>query len=120
MKKRKIQLIEKNVTTAGEAVRLSDDLDKDYNYLKGIALLLPEDKKHTFRSCTLAGREVFPKGFEVAFIQSNDTIAPNERFFKLDEIAQGKELEIEFQDGNAPTAPFTPYTLKIYALLEND
>lgn len=120
MKRSKIQLMEKEVTSAGQTVRLSDDLDKDFKKLKGIAILSFKETKDIFRSCTLAGREVFPKGFEVAFLQSNGAVAPNDRFFKLDEIADGKEFEMEFQDGSDPATVFERYTLKIYLLLEND
>lgn len=117
--KQKIQLIEKEVKISNEIVRISEELDKDFDKLVGIAILDTVGKGHLLRSFSVAGKEVLPKDFEVAFIQSDSFIAPNERFFKLNEIAKGRTLEIEFSDSGAIGAVF-PYNLKIYLLLENE
>ena len=75
---------------------------------------------HVLRSCLLGSRELLPKDFEADFIQSNTYVAPNERFFALNEVADGKKLEIEFQDSGKRDRAAYPFALKIYVLLENE
>ena len=114
--KSKIQLLESEITTRGSLVRLSDELDRNYAHLVGIAMLDTISPSHEFRSSTIEGREVFPKNFEVAFLQSSHHVSPKDRFFPLREQAGGNRIEIEFQD-RSPEVSFSPYTLKIYLLL---
>lgn len=115
--KSKIQLLEITIPTAKSEVRISENLDLDYAKLKGIAVLNSIGQGHLLRSCMLSGVELFPKNFEVAFLQSNASVSPKDRFFPLLEIADGKKIEIEYTDsGNAPVYP---YSLKIYIHLSN-
>tara|TARA_B100001939_G_scaffold264329_1_gene231561 strand:+ start:178 stop:540 length:363 start_codon:yes stop_codon:yes gene_type:complete len=116
---KKIQLIEKEVPAANATVRLTEELDNDYRYLTGIALLDNIGLKSVLGYSSIDGQELFPKNFEAAFLQSNVFVAPDQRFFTLyNQKAQGKKLEIEFKDGG--TAAAYPYTLRIYLRLEND
>lgn len=117
--KTKIQLIEKQITKSGELVRISETLDRDFKMLKGIAMLWTSGKGHLIKSSSIDGRELFPKNFEVAFIQSNTYVAPNDRFFNVDQEANGYKLEMEIQDGGISAVKF-PYALKIYLLLANE
>lgn len=115
--KTKIQLLETTVIKANDTVRFSEDFDIGYKFLKGVAVLSSIGKEHLFRSFTVAGAELFPKNFEVEFLQSSNHVAPNERFFKVKDIADGKKIEIEYIDsGKADTYP---YSLNIYMLLSN-
>ncbi len=123
---KKIQLIEKLITTPDSLVRISEDLDRNYRRLTGIAILHNIGDKHTLRSFTIDSVEIFPKNFEVAFLQSNAYVAPKDRFFPLQEIADGKKIEIDFQDVqvfsknvNRDGTNAYPYTLKIYLELSN-
>lgn len=113
----KIQLIEKQIGAAGNSVRISEGLDKDYTRLTGISVLSTIGGGHTLQSSSVAGKDLFPKNFEVEFLQSNNAVAPDERFFTLDEKAEGNKIELEFKDGG--NAGNYPYTLKIYLKLED-
>ncbi len=114
----KIQLIETQVVKAKDTIRINEDFDIGYRHVKGVAVLSSIGAGHVFRSFTIAGAELFPKNFEVAFLQSSGHVAPNERFFKVQEIADGKKVEIEFLDSGK--APSYPYSLKIYMHLSNE
>ncbi|MEW7289634.1 hypothetical protein [Aquimarina sp. 2304DJ70-9] len=116
--KSKIQLIEVIVPEAGSQLRISEDLDIGYKHLKGLAILSSIGTGHVLRSFTLSGAELFPKNFEVEFLQSSAHVAPKERFFPLMEIADGKKIELEYTDSGK--AESYPYTFKLYMLLANE
>ena len=117
--KQKIQLIEKEIPNANAAVRITEELDKDYQYLTGIAVLDNIGLSSILLHSSIDGNELFPKNFEVSFFQSNLFVAPNERFLTLvEKTAKGNRLELDFQDGG--TAPNYPYTLKIYLKLHDN
>lgn len=118
MMKTKIQLLEKQVAKQNDVVSINEEFDYGYKHLKGIAILNSIGEGHTFRTFNISNVELFPKNFEVTFLQSGSAVTPNERFFKVHNIADGKKMEVEFIDsGNAPSYP---YKLKIYLLLTND
>ena len=116
---KKIQLIEKEIPVAGATVKINEELDRDYAEMTGIAFLDNIGLNCLLNSSSIDGEEVFPKNFEVAFLQSNVFVPPNERFFSLqDKKAGGNKIELEFKDGS--TAASYPYTLKIYIRLEGE
>jgi hypothetical protein len=117
MNKKNYQLIEKEVTKASELVRISEDLDRDYKKLTGIAVLWTMGKHHNLSSSSLSGKDLLPKNFELAFLQSNTYVPVNDRFFELDEVANGNKIELEIKDGGYGKK--YPYTMKIYLRLEN-
>ena len=115
---KKIQLIEKEVLRSGDTVRVSEDLDRDYKHLTGISFLDNVGLNSLLFSSSLDGKELFPKNFEVAFLQSNVFVPPNERFFTLkNKEANGNKIELDYKDGG--TAVSYPYMLRIYLQLEN-
>ena len=65
----KIQLIEKEIESANDLVRVSEDLDQGYEKVTGIAFLENIGTKHLLQSSSIDGKELFPKNFEVAFLQ---------------------------------------------------
>jgi hypothetical protein len=118
--KQKIQLIEK-VITGGEPKNfsISEELDREYKYLTGIAILDGIGINNLFSTSSIDGSELFPKNFEVAFLQSSRNVAPDDRFFTLrNKKADGAKLDIDFWNGGS--AQSYPYTLKIYLRLENE
>ena len=117
MNNKKYQLIEKEVTKAGELVRISEDLDKDYKKLTGVSILWTMGEQNILVSSSISGKDIFPKNLEVAFLQSNTYVPVNERFFDLEEAANGNKIELEYKDGGGGKT--YPYTLKIYLKLEN-
>ena len=115
--KKRIQLIEKEVVEASQLVRISDELDRNYSRLTGISVLDKVGKDCLLHSSSVDGRELFAKNFEVEVLQTNSSVAPDERFFTVNGFrADGSQIEIEFQDGG--NAAKYPYTLKIYLRLE--
>ena len=117
--KQKVQLLSKEITAEGSSVSISEELDRNYSHLTGISILDKIGTGNLFNSSSIDSRELFPKNFEVGFIQSNSSVAPNERFFSLSETkAAGNKIEIEFTDGG--TAPSYPYTLHIYLKLNHE
>ncbi|MCB0396831.1 MAG: hypothetical protein KDD36_09270 [Flavobacteriales bacterium] len=117
MKDVKIQLLEKEVAAPGDTIRISEDLDKDYKKLTGISFLDNIGLDNILRSISLDGDDLFPKDFEVAFLQTSPFVAPDERFYSLDKMADGKKLEIDFQDDGTGSYP---KTIRVYLRLEND
>ncbi len=114
----KIQLLEKQVQDANQTVRISEELDRNYKKLTGIAILDTIGFNHTIISSSVEGKELFPKNFETAFLQTNVFVAPDDRFFTLhQQPAEGNKIELEFKDGG--NTPSYPYTLKIYLRLED-
>ncbi len=117
--KTKVQLIEREVKTPGEIITLAEELDRDYKKLTGISLLDNNGLNSLLQTSSVNGKELFPKNFEAAFVQSGINVPPDQRFFTIhDREAGGYNIEIVFTDGG--TAPKYPYTLKIYLRLENN
>jgi len=113
----KIQTLEKTIETPNQVVKISEDLDQDFKRLTGIGILWTMGKKNRFLNSSLAGTELFPKNFPVAFLQSNTYVSPNDRFFELDDKAEGDKIELEFKDGGQHA--YYPYTLEIFLKLED-
>lgn len=141
--KTKIQLIEKEITEKCSLVRITEELDQNYKKLIGISVLHTIGQHHQFTSFNIDSVELFPKGFEVAFLQTNAHVSPKDRFFPLNQVAEGKKIDIEFQDVDKSSTPTYqvmsvadteqpqflveqtnvtsyPYTLRIYLLLSNE
>lgn len=113
---KKIQLIEKEIASANELVRIHEELDREFSLLTGIAVLDNVPLGSSLTSCSINGKDILPKGFEVLFLQSSNHVAPSERFFPLEAPASGNRLEIAYQDGGL--ANNYPYTLRIYLELQ--
>ena len=120
MTRRKVQTLKKEVPRQGATVRLSDELDTGYGLLTGVSFLGKIGGGHHMASCVLDSFEIFPNDFEVEFLQTDDSVPPDLRFFSFPGDgfpAAGRKIEIVFKDGGQ--APSYPYTLNIYLRLEN-
>ncbi len=115
----KIQILEKEIVSTFDIVRLTDELDKDYESLTGIAILENVPSDGILYTSFVDGKELFPKNFELLFLQSNKNVEPNKRFFNVHGFkGEGNRIEIEYKD--AGTASTYPYTIRIYLKLENE
>ena len=114
----KYQILETEVTEGGQIIKFSDYLDKDFKYLTGVAVLDTYTYQSTLEYSAIDGKELFPRGFEMLFLQANNFVNPSDRFFSFEDVeAEGKKIELEFKDG--ATSPIYPFTLKVYLRLEN-
>ena len=115
----KYQIIQGEVSAAGETVKLSDYLDKDYKYLTGVSVMDVSTFQSVLEYSAIDGKELFPRGFEMLFLQTSNFINPADRFFGLEDIeANGKKIELEIKDGSF--SPRYPLTIKVYLRLENE
>jgi len=62
-------------------------------------------------------KEIFPDDFEVRLLTCDQSVAVNERFYLLDEVADGSTIKGKFRDSNTGNNTF-PYTVNIYLKLE--
>jgi len=126
--KQKVQTIEKIVTAQGQVVKISEYLDKDYDKLTGIAFLDNIGTGNKLISSSLDSADLFPKNFEVLFLQTSSNVPPDKRFFTLHgKKAKGNKIEFEYQDGGTKDIRMEqeisgsyPYTLTIYLKLEDE
>ncbi len=115
----KYQILEAIVSEPNQSVRFSDYLDKDFKYLTGMAVVDFFTFQSSLEYSAIDGKELFPRGFELVFLQANNFVRPSDRFFGLEDVeAKGKKIELEFKDGG--TSPLYPFTLKVYLRLENE
>lgn len=113
----KYQIIQSVISEAGQTVKLFDHLDKDYDYLTGVSVVDLYGYKAELSHSSIDGKELFPRGFDVLFIQTNNFVNPSERFFGLEDIeAKGKRIDLEYKDGGGAQYP---YTIKLFLRLEN-
>ncbi len=107
-----------SVTSANESFKGEFELDKNANFLLGIALTSDRDDLLFFRGSQkmlLNDIELFPEGFESKLLLSGLNVAPDERMITLGEIATGNgKLDILYKDSNHVNAAFTPYRVTIY------
>ncbi|TAL55244.1 MAG: hypothetical protein EPN86_03440 [Nanoarchaeota archaeon] len=115
----KYQIIKLSVTGAG-SFPISAETDKAYKKVTGIQFNSTDSnalKDTVFSKFEIDSNEIFPDGFEVKLIQTGLEVTPNERFYKVDERAEGSTVAGSYKDaGNAAAYPYNAY---IYLRLEN-
>lgn len=108
-----------SVTSSDESFKGEFELDKNANYLLGIAITSDRDDLLYYRGSQkmlLNDIELFPEGFESKLLMSGLNVAPDQRMITLGELATGNgKLDILYQDSTNPSASFTPYRVTIYA-----
>ena len=115
----KYQLIKLTITGAGN-FPISAETDKAYRKVTGLQFSGTDSaalKDAVFSKFEIDANEIFPDGFEVKLIQTGLEVSPNERFYKINERAEGSSVLGNFKDaGNAVAYPYNVY---IYLRLEN-
>lgn len=108
-----------NVTTAGNTFKGEFELDKNANYLIGIAITSDRDDLLFYRGSQkilLNDMELFPEDFESRLLLSGLNVSPDERMITLGKLPTGNgKLDIAFKDTNHPDTTFTPYRVSFYA-----
>jgi hypothetical protein len=106
------------ITTANEAFKGEFELDKNANFLLGIAITSDRDDLLFYRGSQrmqLNDMELFPEGFESKLLLSGLNVAPDNRMISLGDIATGNgKLDILYKDTNHANAPFVAYRVSIY------
>ncbi|MFZ4426669.1 MAG: hypothetical protein ACOYOO_05885 [Saprospiraceae bacterium] len=136
MKHHKFQQIRVRITGSGASVRFDAQTDKQYSRIRGIFVLLPEDRALAGTSLGLRvnKEEVFDDAHDVRLLTCGEQVPPNEKFFFFEEHleAGGSTVEGRVTDGgltsigggseSAPpdTVPFEEYELCLYLWLTND
>ena len=116
----KYQIVRVTIPAAGEMVNINANTDKLYKKITGILVTVPHMVSFLNRSTLnllLNDKELFPDDFEVKLITCDSYVPTNERFYLLDEIADGSTVKGKFKDG-ADAGVVYPYTANIYLKLE--
>ncbi len=115
----KYQLLKLAITGAG-AFPINAEADKAYKRITGINYSTTDTnalKDSVFTKFEIDSNEIFPDGFEVKMIQTGQEVPPNDRYYPLNERAEGSTIVGSFKDaGNAAAYPYNVY---IYLRLEN-
>ncbi len=117
----KYQIIRINVPAAGATVGININSDKLYKKVTGILVTVPYIMSFLNKSTlslSINDQEVFPDDFEVKLITCDSFVPTNERFYKLEEAADGSTVKGKFKDGGAMNGVTYPYTANLYLKLE--
>jgi len=117
----KYQVIKLTITSAGTTVSITTNSDKLYKNIVGILVSMPY--LVTFADSSLLNvvindKEIFPDTFEVKLIHCDPYVPVNERFYLLDEPADGSTVKIRFTDGAMAGVSY-PYVVNVYLKLED-
>jgi hypothetical protein len=123
MKQHKFQQIRVRITGPGSSVRFNAETDKQYERIRGVYVLLPEDRAlaGTALGLKVNNLDVFDDAHDVRLLTSGQQVPPNERFFLFEEVVEagGSALEGRLTDGGLTFGPFNDYTAVIYLWLTN-
>lgn len=131
MKNHKFQQIRVSVLNQGDSVRFDAETDKDYARVKGIYVLIPEERVLAGTSLGLKVNklEIFDDAHDIRLITCGQQVAPNQKFFLFEEEieALGSAFEGRITDpkplppvGGVGTPQWLPYDAVIYLWLTND
>src|ERR1700746_2739631 len=90
----KYQLIKLQITGAGD-FPISAESDKTYKKITGIQLTTTDIdslKDAVFSRFEIDSNDIYPDGWETKLLVSGDGVTPNDRFYDLDERADGSTI----------------------------
>ena len=103
MRSTKFQQIRIRISEAGQSVRHGAELDKNYKFLKGIYVSIPEDIAiaATTLGLKIGQYDLLDPSHEAKLLTSGQAVSPNSRFFLFPEVidANGATLEVLYTDG---------------------
>jgi len=117
----KYQVIKLTVANAGATVTVTTNSDKLYKRITGVMATVPYQV--TFADSSLLNlvvndKEIFPDNFEMKVIHCDSYIPVNQRFYSLDEVADGSTVKVRYTDGAAQGVTY-PYFFNLYLKLED-
>jgi hypothetical protein len=123
MKHHKFQQIKVRIPAAGVAVRFNAETDKQYKNIRGIFVHLPDDRAiiGSLIGFKVNGQEVFEEAHEVRLLTCGNQVAPNAKYFLLEELLEGggSSIEGKFTDSGVLPENIYPYDVKIFLWLIN-
>lgn len=122
MKDHKFQLVRIPVERPGESVRYTGETEKSYAALRGVFVALPQSAPlyGAALSLKVGGTEIFDEEHDVRLITCSEAVAPNEKFFQLEEFieAGGSAFEGRYRDPQMDGTQY-PYEAKLFLWLHN-
>lgn len=123
MKNHKFQLIRIDVTSALASVRYTGETDKRYKRVRGVFVALPSPllEYGSTLSFKVGGTDIFDEDHDVRLITAGLGVAPNHKFFFLEEFieAGGAAFEGKFRDAGLVGTTY-PYEAKVFLWLVNE
>jgi hypothetical protein len=116
----KYQIIKVTVPNEGAMVNINVNSDKLYKKITGMTITTPSTVPNlnmSTLSLQVNDKEIFPDDFEIRLLTCDQSVPVNERFYVLDELADGSTIKGKFRDGNVGGITF-PYTVNLYLKLE--
>jgi hypothetical protein len=117
----KYQIIRVIVPSAGASVSVTTNSDKLYKNIVGVLVSIPHQVTFADSSTinvVINDKEIFPDTFEVKVLNCDPYIPVNERFYLLDEPADGSTVKVRFKDGAMAGVSY-PYVANVYLKLED-
>lgn len=97
------QQVRLRIRQAGQEVKFRVESNKNYRRIKGVFVAMPQEAAAIGATLGLRinGMEVFSNDHEVRSLTSNNSVAPNDRFFLFEEdiVAAGTTIEGVYRDG---------------------
>lgn len=116
----KYQIIKVVVPSQGAVVNFNVNSDKLYRKITGFTLTVPYIAPYlnmSSLSLQVNEKEIFPEDFEVRLLTPDQAVPVNERFYLLDEVADGSTIKGKYKDGNVNMTDY-PHAVCIYLRLE--
>lgn len=106
------------VTRPDETVKGEFELDRNAEYLYGIAVSSDNDELVYFRGSQkvqLNDQELFPEGFESKMLMCGLSVPPNQRMAHVGMVRKGNgRIDVWYTDSNHPATQFAPYRVSFY------
>jgi hypothetical protein len=107
------------VVSPGQSVSIEFDTDKLYQYVTGIFFSLPsfDAASSVLSRLEIAGKEIFPDGYEVRMLSCDWSQSPNNLYLDIQAPAAGNRIKTSFTDSGISGYP---YQAVLYLRLENN
>jgi hypothetical protein len=116
----KYQLLKLQVVNKGATVNINTNSDKLYKRITGIMITAPfiqPSLNWSTLSLQINDKEIFPDDFEARLIAFEQMVPANERFFLLDEPADGSTIKGRYTDIGEFAVDY-PHVVRVYLRLE--
>ncbi|HVI45236.1 MAG TPA: hypothetical protein VM802_10210 [Chitinophaga sp.] len=106
------------VSSAGQAVTQTFQLDKNITSIKGILLSADKEDLLYYRGSQrieVSKNELFPDGYESKLLMSGINLSPHLRFYETGSLPVGNGIvKIDYRDNGDGRTTFEPYRVSLY------